>query len=105
MKCLEIRKKQTGLFLVIPFLILAVPLLIGAAVPRRPDSLRLTGDVERGRRLFLGTLHLENGGPPCMGCHNIDNQGLLGGGALGPDLTEVSSRSSPTGLAEAMAVI
>ena len=34
-----------------------------------------------------------------MGCHNVDSNGLLGGGALGPDLTNVSSRYTEAGLA------
>ncbi len=29
-----------------------------------------------------------------MGCHNIGSNGLLGGGAMGPDLTNVSTRRS-----------
>lgn len=54
------------------------------------------GDVENGRDLFMGNHHLENGGPPCMGCHNVGENGLLGGGAMGPDLTNVSTRRSQT---------
>jgi mono/diheme cytochrome c family protein len=52
------------------------------------------GDVGRGRALFMGYLHFEAGGPPCMGCHNIGSNGILGGGALGPDLTKISSQRS-----------
>ncbi len=55
-------------------------------------------DVGRGRDLFMGNLHLQNGGPPCMGCHNVDSNGILGGGALGPDLTNVSARRSTSDL-------
>jgi hypothetical protein len=29
-----------------------------------------------------------------MGCHNVGENGLLGGGAMGPDLTNVSTRRS-----------
>jgi len=42
----------------------------------------------------MGYAHFENEGPPCMGCHNIGENGLLGGGALGPDLTNVSKERS-----------
>ncbi len=52
------------------------------------------GNVETGQKLFMGNLHFRNGGPPCMGCHNIGSNGLLGGGAMGPDLTNVSTRRS-----------
>lgn len=54
------------------------------------------GNVQTGQKLFMGNLHFQNGGPPCMGCHNIGENGLLGGGAMGPDLTNVSARRSET---------
>lgn len=54
------------------------------------------GNVENGRNLFMGYAHFENDGPPCMGCHNVGQNGLLGGGAMGPDLTNVSNRLSQT---------
>ncbi len=57
------------------------------------------GDIERGPDLFMGNLHFQNGGPPCMSCQNIGSNGLLGGGAMGPDLTNVSSRYSEPDLA------
>lgn len=56
------------------------------------------GDVENGRDLFMGYVHFENGGPPCMGCHSVGNNGLLGGGALGPDLTSVSAEMTQTAM-------
>ncbi len=59
--------------------------------------------VERGQALFMGRVHFENGGPPCMGCHNIGSNGILGGGALGPDLTNVAARRSQSQLAEILA--
>lgn len=52
------------------------------------------GDVENGRKLFMGYAHFEHEGPPCMGCHSVGENGLLGGGALGPDLTNVSIERS-----------
>lgn len=33
-----------------------------------------------------------------MGCHSVGSNGLLGGGALGPDLTNVTTRRSPAEL-------
>ena len=59
-----------------------------------PAQTSPSGDVERGRKLFMGYVHFQNEGPPCMGCHNVGENGLLGGGALGPDLTDVSIRRS-----------
>jgi mono/diheme cytochrome c family protein len=52
------------------------------------------GNVEQGRKLFMGYAHFQNGGPPCMGCHSVDNNGLLGGGVMGPNLTDVTDRLS-----------
>ena len=51
-------------------------------------------NVENGRKLFMGYAHFEHEGPPCMGCHSVGENGLLGGGALGPDLTNISTERS-----------
>jgi mono/diheme cytochrome c family protein len=87
------------------FVILLVFLLSGcgskpANRPAQPASAPAiaTGDVENGRDLFMGYVHFENGGPPCMGCHSVGNNGLLGGGALGPDLTSVSAEMTQTAM-------
>jgi len=37
-------------------------------------------------------LRFRNGGPPCMACHSAAGIGALGGGQLGPDLTDVVTR-------------
>lgn len=42
----------------------------------------------------MGYAHFQNSGPPCMGCHSVGQNGLLGGGAMGPNLTNVSTRRS-----------
>ncbi len=62
---------------------------VPAAAPPAPLP---AGDAERGKALFLGTTRPANGGPACMVCHSVVGIGALGGGALGPDLTEVFSR-------------
>ena len=49
-------------------------------------------DVVRGRRLFLGEERLAAGGPSCISCHMVSDIGGLGGGRLGPDLTQVYQR-------------
>mgnify|MGYP002623172812 CR=1 FL=1 len=57
-------------------------------------------DVENGRELFVGVKQLTAGGTSCISCHTIhDLQPLgqgrgagLGGGRLGPDLTNVFER-------------
>lgn len=69
-----------------------------AALPRLSAPVPSAGSIERGRDLFMGYAHFQNGGPPCMGCHSVGTNGLLGGGALGPDLTNVTTRRSPAEL-------
>jgi cytochrome c2 len=57
------------------------------------------GNPEAGKDLFTGITRFANGGPPCMACHSVGGIGALGGGQLGPDLTEVASRyGGATGL-------
>jgi cytochrome c2 len=46
------------------------------------------GDAAVGREIFVGGVRLHNGGPACMACHSISGIGALGGGTLGPDLTD-----------------
>ena len=72
--------------------------------PPQPASVQAIaeGDIENGQKLFMGYAHFENEGPPCMGCHNLGEYGLLGGGALGPDLTNVSSERSDIELASVL---
>jgi mono/diheme cytochrome c family protein len=50
------------------------------------------GNPEVGKELFTGVARFANGGPPCMACHSVGGIGALGGGQLGPDLTDVVSR-------------
>lgn len=52
------------------------------------------GNAEHGRKLFMGYAHFQNDGPPCMGCHSVGDNGLLGGGVMGPNLTDVTEKLS-----------
>jgi mono/diheme cytochrome c family protein len=49
-------------------------------------------DVKRGRELFLGTQRLANQGPACVSCHSVKGIGVLAGGGLAPELSEVFER-------------
>jgi mono/diheme cytochrome c family protein len=51
-----------------------------------------SGDVERGEKLFAGSVGFTNRGPACHACHAAGPLGLRGGSGLGPDLTDVASR-------------
>lgn len=78
--------------------------LVGCTVSERETTQPVSaqaiaaGHIENGRDLFMGYVHFENGGPPCLGCHSVGSNGLLGGGALGPDLTDVSNRMTQTAM-------
>jgi len=61
-----------------------------------------TGDATQGRSLFLGETRLQHGAPACLSCHTTAGIGAFGGGALGPDLTNVYSRFGGEGLAAAL---
>jgi len=60
------------------------------------------GNAQRGSRLFLGGQSFQNGGTPCMGCHTVGGVGALGGGTLGPDLTQAYQRFGEAGLASSL---
>jgi mono/diheme cytochrome c family protein len=46
------------------------------------------GHAIEGLNLFTGYIPFEKGGAPCIACHSIAGISALGGGTLGPDLTE-----------------
>lgn len=90
-------KKQISLLLIT----LLASLLVGCGSasnvkPAQPASAEAiaNGNAENGRKLFMGYTHLEHEGPPCMGCHSVGENGILGGGALGPNLTNISTERS-----------
>lgn len=51
-------------------------------------------DADRalGREIFLGRVRLQAGGTSCISCHSMHDTAALGGGRLGPDLTNVFER-------------
>ena len=60
----------------------------GARLSREP----VPEDIPLGEKLFIGRIKLQNSGPACIGCHSIAGSGILGGGTLGPDLSQVNVR-------------
>lgn len=60
------------------------------------------GDPNLGRAIFTGASPPQNGGPACISCHSNSEIGALGGGSLGPDLTNVYARYGEAGLASAL---
>ncbi|TAM78752.1 MAG: hypothetical protein EPN47_20425 [Acidobacteria bacterium] len=61
-----------------------------------------TGSAVRGKGLFAGRIHFQNGGPACASCHSIVGLPFPGGGKLGPDLTGVSRKLGSQGTQVAM---
>lgn len=49
-------------------------------------------DVANGKNIFLGLTAMEKGGTSCVSCHSMYDISALGGGRLGPDLTNVYGR-------------
>ncbi|MEW5956119.1 MAG: cytochrome c [Chloroflexota bacterium] len=60
------------------------------------------GNPAAGRAIFTGAIPSQNGGPACISCHSVSGIGALGGGSLGPDLTNVYARYGEAGLASAL---
>lgn len=52
----------------------------------------LPADVEAGQKIFAGVKPLANAGTACAACHSVKGEGALGGGTLGPDLTDAYAR-------------
>jgi mono/diheme cytochrome c family protein len=99
-------KKRANLW----WMVLLAFFLFGCATapemkPAQPASAEAiaSGNVERGRQLFMGYAHFQNDGPPCMGCHSVGDNGLLGGGAMGPNLTDVTNKLSQEELVSILA--
>ncbi len=71
-----------------------------APPPEQPSAPTTpAGDPETGRDLFTGAARLENGGAACIACHDAAGIGALGGGALGPDLTQTYAKFGADGTA------
>lgn len=59
----------------------------GGAVNYRPAIEGNPYDYDMGRKLFVGNVKFQNGGPACLSCHGAGPElTALGGGSLGPDL-------------------
>ncbi len=52
-----------------------------------PVSAIAAGDADIGEAYFTGATKFGSGAPPCISCHGA-GIGALGGGTLGPDLTQ-----------------
>ncbi len=64
-----------------------------ATLPAATDE-----QVALGRDLFQGKARLAAGGPPCMSCHDVRGEGVIGGGALAIGLTDAVTRLTLPGV-------
>jgi len=75
----------------------------GGVVTSSPTDLSLAdGNPNRGESFFTGATNLQNGAPACISCHTTAGVGPLGGGTLGPDLTNVQERYGEAGLPQTL---
>ena len=59
-------------------------------------------EIAQGKALFRGAKSLQNGGPACLGCHNVRGASVWGGGSVGPDLTFIYARLGENQLVPAL---
>lgn len=83
---------------------------VGAATSEQPAQAPApapvaiaAGDPALGQALFAGSTRFQNGAPACMSCHSVAGISTLGGGAIGPDLTQVFSNYGDAGMASVLA--
>ena len=65
------------------------------------DSLNILYPPEKisdGISFFYGYTRFANGAPPCISCHNIRDQSVMGGGRLALDLTGAYVKLGPVGI-------
>jgi mono/diheme cytochrome c family protein len=63
-----------------------------------PDTLYTAETTSEGRSLFYGYIPFANGASPCIACHNINDQSVLGGGKLARDLTGAYTKLGSVGI-------
>ena len=71
---------------------------MGSAGITRPATPQ---EIANGKAMFEGRIRFAKGAPSCLSCHAAGDAGLLGGGRLGPDLTNVAGKMGK-GLASAI---
>ena len=75
---------------------------LGSIEPKvQNDSLEMqytTENISGGRDLFNGYAQFTNGASPCISCHNINDQSVMGGGKLAIDLTGAYLKLGPAGI-------
>lgn len=62
-------------------------------------------EIEQGRKIFIGEVTLTKGGAACLSCHTAGNISFLGGGSLGPDLSQAYSKYTDSGMSKVLTKI
>ncbi len=91
------------LFLLMAFSV-SYPSFLSGAEPQGGAVTPAPASPSQGERLFTGIIGFQNGGPPCMACHNVSGLPFPGGGTVGPDLTGISKKYGPA-LANTLATL
>ena len=70
-----------------------------STVPNDSLGMQYTSEtVPAGKALFYGYTRFAKGASPCISCHNITDQSILGGGKLALDLTGAYIKLGPAGV-------
>ncbi len=69
----------------------------GGTTTTKPPAAAPAGDPAAGKELFTGETQFANGGAACMSCHRMEDLGSLGGGLVGPDLTNAATKFGGAG--------
>lgn len=72
-------------------------------IDAKPATDATEADIAIGRELFLGQRLFAEGGTACISCHSVGEHGPLGGGSLGPSLSQAYSKYEDKGLSKALA--
>jgi len=67
-----------------------------------PKEIATKDDILLGRALFEGRLRFKNKGPSCISCHSVRVPGVISGGCLAMDLTEVFSEMTEIDIKSAL---
>ncbi len=70
----------------------AAPVSLWAEEAKGSSGTVASGSPSNGEKFFTGITRFQNGGPPCLACHNISGLPFPGGGTVGPDLTGIASK-------------
>ena len=71
---------------------LAAAATTAAAAPLAAAAEPTAAEIKLGGDLYEGRVRFANNGPACNACHHVNNDAVIGGGVLAPELTSVFSK-------------